>query len=175
MNRVAAAAALARQAHRGQKYGEKPYTAHLEEVVAICEKYAETKSTGPLREILSELAWLHDSVEDTTLTAEEICEAFGLFTMYCVLLLTDPPGLPRKERKAISHEKLKAVRDNEPMCVALIVKAADRLANIRSCVRDNAKDMLEMYRKEHAAFRDAVHRAGTNTVLFDEMEQLLEF
>jgi (p)ppGpp synthase/HD superfamily hydrolase len=89
--------AIACQAHAGQRYGDAPYSDHLEAVVALLEPYGETAAT---------LGWLHDIVEDTPVSLAEIAERFGPFVAHCVALLTDPPGASRAERKAASHRKL---------------------------------------------------------------------
>lgn len=56
--------------------------------------------------------------------------------------------------------------------VILIVKAADRLANARRCVKDQSP-LLKMYRKEQAQFRAAVYRSGVNDELMTEIDKLL--
>jgi (p)ppGpp synthase/HD superfamily hydrolase len=154
---------FAATAHGDQKYGTAPYVVHLDEVAKIV---ATIDDTAPAAAV----AYLHDVLEDTSVTAEAIEGTFGPFVRRCVEIVTDPPGATRKERKALLHERLKAVPESHHL--ALIVKAADRLANVRSSARDNP-GLLSMYRKEHAAFKDAAFRAGLCDELWAEMEQLL--
>ncbi len=150
-------------AHGEQKYGTGPYVVHLDEVAKIV---SSIDATEPARAV----AYLHDVLEDTSVTAEAIEEAFGAFVRRCVEIVTDPPGATRKERKALLHERLKAVSESHHL--ALLVKAADRLANVRSSARDNP-GLLAMYRREHAAFKDAAFRPGLCEELWVEMEQHL--
>ncbi len=56
--------AWAQEFHRNQKYGNEPYTKHLEDVIAVLKRFG-IKSSCVLVE-----AWLHDAVEDTPLTIE---------------------------------------------------------------------------------------------------------
>jgi hypothetical protein len=42
----------------------------------------------------------------------------------------------------------------------LKVKTADRLANVRNCIITSNDGLLKMYKKEHAAFKEAVYRPG---------------
>ena len=57
----AAARIIARLAHAGQKYGNDPYITHIWRVVERVKKH-EDATFGDVV-----LAWLHDTVEDTTL------------------------------------------------------------------------------------------------------------
>ena len=157
------ARAFAATAHGDQKYGAQPYVVHLDEV-------AEIVSSVDAGEPARAVAYLHDVLEDTSVTADVIERDFGPFVRRCVEIVTDPPGASRKDRKALLHERLKAVPESEKL--ALIVKAADRLANVRSSARDNP-GLLSMYRKEHAAFRDAAFRPGLCDELWAEMERHL--
>jgi (p)ppGpp synthase/HD superfamily hydrolase len=154
---------FAATAHGEQKYGTAPYVVHLDEVARI------VSSVDP-HEDAAAVAYLHDVLEDTSVTAETVEGNFGTFVRLCVEIVTDPPGATRKERKALLHERLKAVPESHYL--ALIVKAADRLANVRSSARDNP-GLLSMYRKEHAAFKDAAFRPGLCDELWAEMERHL--
>ena len=60
------------------------------------------------------------------------------------------------------------------MKVALIVKAADRLANIRqSACSCPGESKLEMYRREHGEFTQAAFRKGLCDPIWDEMATIL--
>ena len=149
-------------AHGDQMYGEKPYIHHLEAVVEILEPYGkEAKLIG----------YLHDVAEDTHVSINEIKSVFGEFVGNCVAILTDESGATRKERKIKTYEKMSKVTGNEEL--ALIVKAADRLANIEACVSDNNKSLLEMYKNEHAVFSKAVYRAGKCDELWQRMNKVI--
>ena len=89
----------------------------------------------------------------------------------CVALLTDQPGANRKERKAAAYAKLAQV--SGPLELALIVKAADRLANVRASVKDDNARMLQVYRGEHPTFRQAAYRPGLCDPLWSELDALL--
>ena len=119
------ARAFAISAHGNQKYGERPYVFHLEAVAKLAEPYGDDATV---------VAYLHDVVEDTKTTVEAIASMFGPHIAACVALLTDAPGANRKERKAKTYAKLAEV--SGPNELALLVKAADRLANVRACLAD---------------------------------------
>ncbi len=89
----------------------------------------------------------------------------------CVDLLTDQPGANRKERKAKTYAKLAEVTG--PTELALLVKVADRLANVRACVEDRKVSLWELYRSEQAAFRQAAYRLGLCDDQWEELDRLL--
>lgn len=153
---------FAEERHRTQRYGDAPYVVHLDAVASLVRDYGEDAVT---------VAYLHDIVEDTCTTVSEIRAAYGDLVADCVALLTDPPGKNRKERKAALHDRLASV--TVEMELALIVKAADRLANLQACVDNGNASLLEMYRREHPAFRSAAHRAGQCEELWAKISALL--
>jgi len=159
----------AARAHEGQTYGSEPYTVHLEAVVEIVREV----DPSPLAETV---AWLHDVVEDTETTTLDIYEVFGPSVATAVMVLTDPPGHPnRRARKAALHETLSRLEypnGGPAERTALLVKAADRLANVRACVADHP-GKLKMYRREHAEFRRAAYRPGLCDRVWAEIDRLL--
>ena len=156
------ARAFAIAAHAEQKYGDRPYSFHLDAVAALA---------GPYGEEAVVVAYLHDTAEDTPTTIEEIESKFGPRVAACVALLTDEPGANRKERKAKTYAKLAGVHG--PNELALLVKAADRLANVRACVQDRKKSLWQVYQSEQAAFKSSAYRAGLCEPLWAELEVLL--
>ena len=163
-NDAAMARKFAIRAHGDQKYGKEPYVVHLDQVVELCKPY-------PLKN-LDIVAYLHDVMEDTSTTEEEIASNFGIWVAECVEMLTDPPGLNRKIRKAALHARLSKLRSSSSTYPVLIVKAADRLANIQQCIKYRDTRLL-MYKKEHDEFKNAVYREVLNKDLFDEMDKIL--
>lgn len=157
------ARAFAMTAHGDQKYGEHPYVFHLDQVAGHLADYGELAQT---------IGYLHDVVEDTPVTCEAIAEAFGALVAECVGLLSDEPGANRKERKAKTYEKLSRVTG--PAELALVVKVADRLANVKACVADSKVSLWKVYQGEHAAFRAAAYRTGQCDALWLELDLLLQ-
>ena len=156
------ARSFAIHAHGEQKYGTRPYVDHLDEVAALARAYGEEPEV---------VAYLHDTVEDTDVTLADVEARFGSKVAACVALLTDEPGATRKERKAKTYAKLATV--GGPLELALLVKAADRLANVRACVRDGNQRLWQVYQGEHATFRPAAYRPGLCDPLWSELDGLL--
>lgn len=156
------ARAFAVAAHGAQRYGGHPYSHHLDAVATLVEPYGDEAVV---------VAYLHDTVEDTAITLAEIAQRFGPQVAACVALLTDEPGASRKERKAKTYAKLATAQGS--LELALLVKAADRLANVRACVADCKLDLLHIYRSEQAAFRKAAYRPHLCEPLWAELDALL--
>jgi len=79
--------ALAEKWHAGQMYGDHPYMYHLNAVVdSIKRKW------GDGNRALLAVAVLHDILEDTDLTEEELISAVGKDITKCVVALTKKEG-----------------------------------------------------------------------------------
>jgi guanosine-3',5'-bis(diphosphate) 3'-pyrophosphohydrolase len=77
-------------AHGTQMYGVRPYSVHLDAVVGLLEPFGIDAQI---------IGYLHDVVEDTDTTANDIKAVFGGLVSTCVELLTDADGKNRKEKK----------------------------------------------------------------------------
>ncbi len=113
--------------HRNQvrKYTGEPYVVHCIEVAQILHKVKARANV-----IIAGL--LHDTIEDTDMTAEEIAHYFGDEVARLVLEVTDvskPEDGNREFRKAIDRDHIaKASRDGQ------LIKLADLISNTKSIV-----------------------------------------
>ncbi len=95
---------FAKEAHKNHTEKDElktPYFFHLQRVARLVQL-----SGGTDEEIAA--AWLHDTVEDTSVTLEDIKRGFGENVAEIVDGLTDLPGwenLPITERKTIQAER----------------------------------------------------------------------
>lgn len=157
---------IARIAHGDQTYGSNPYMYHLDKVAQILKPYGPDAVT---------VGYLHDVVEDTDVSTGDLAELFSNEIADLVSLVTDEPGRTRAERKKATNEKLSQV-DRATGRIALIVKAADRLANLRESAgaweyREFSK--LNMYCREHPEFKSAAYRPGLCDALWEEMDKII--
>ncbi len=126
-NPVLRAAFVARIAHWGQKRrgtGED-FVAHPARVASAVMLY------NPTDEAAVCAAWLHDVVEDTPVTQEDIAELFGEEVAELVGHLTNRSkehSDVREDRKALDRERLKSVPP-----IVKTIKMLDRMDNIRDC------------------------------------------
>ena len=151
------ARAFAEAAHGQQRYGALPYVAHLAAVRAALEG----AGTG---EVTETAAWLHDVVEDTAVTVEEVAAEFGPEVAALVWAVTGE-GATRAERV---EAQLRKVRETP---AALALKLADRVANVEASVLTSPAH-LALYRKEHAAFRHALRGVGAGPAVEALWERL---
>jgi (p)ppGpp synthase/HD superfamily hydrolase len=143
------AAAFAIRAHGAQKYGGAlPYAYHLGSVVAVLLRFGFDDPD------LLKAAWLHDVLEDTDESPKAIERWFGLRVLGLVQAVTNEPGKNRRER----HEKTYP-KTREAGRLAVALKLADRIANVEASLLSTSDfSKLQMYRKEHPAFIDALFR-----------------
>jgi guanosine-3',5'-bis(diphosphate) 3'-pyrophosphohydrolase len=159
------AKAFAEEAHVSQLYGDLPYMEHINSVVKILEPYGE---------FLQTLGYLHDTVEDTSITQKDILNKFGRFISECVYLLTDPEEFnSRQEKKIASNTRFKNISLGDDYIAVLIVKAADRLANMRWTFATKSK-YRNMYKKEYYEFKSAVYRPGLCDEIWKELDTIME-
>ena len=148
--------------HAGQQYDGEPYTKHLRWVASVAERFG---STDP--EILA-TCWLHDTVEDTDATVDEIRVHFGDRVCNLVSLLTDQPGRNRRERHEKTYGGIKASAD------ATFVKLCDRIANVEASVALKDKpSFLSMYQKEWEDFKRLLRTPGTHDNMWQHLATLL--
>lgn len=147
------------KSHQDQKYGVHPYSVHLDVVAEISEPYGD---------IAIVVSYLHDVVEDTYVSLSTIEKEFGVFVSDCVHILTDEDGKDRAERKSKTYAKMAKVTGD--LELALIVKACDRLANMRACISDGYIEKLAMYKSEYPTFKSAVYREGICDDVWIELE-----
>jgi len=160
---ILSARVMAVFAHGNQRYGDAPYVQHLDDVADLCRGYGTTATV---------VAYLHDTLEDTDLRADDIEESFGDEVRKLVEFVTDPPGENRQARKSALYSKLGSIMPWSPWSTALVVKAADRLANVRACVAGGNTRLLQMYRDEQTMFAIAVYRPGLNDVMMRGLDEL---
>jgi len=160
--KVQLAKKFAAKAHEGQKYGEEfPYVIHLQAVEGVGRRFGLVDDT-----FLCSF-WLHDTLEDTSARYEELVALFGFEVAEIVAAVTEPKGMTRKERHAVTYPKIAA----HPK--ALLVKLADRIAHLEA-----GGSKTSMYRKEHPMFVKMLGGdradAGGPSVLVDMWDYLDE-
>jgi (p)ppGpp synthase/HD superfamily hydrolase len=167
---VSEAADFAARRHSGQQRkgrGSEPYVNHLAEVANLLSIAAD----GTDAEMVA-AGWLHDTIEDTATTREELAQKFGERATALVVEVTDDMTLPKQERR--QKQIVDAPRKSPG---AKLIKIADKISNIRARLlpqpspeeRDDLIDYVGWAEKVVAGCR------GVNAVLdrmFDEMVTL---
>lgn len=161
------ARALAIVAHARQTYGGEPYRVHLQAVVDVLTRFGCSLDDATAPCLIA--AHLHDCIEDTSLTREDIEEGFGKQIGDIVWAVTDEPGLSRRERKPATYAKTAG-----STIEAILVKLADRIANVENSIKFPGSGFLEMYRKEQPLFREALEPVSRTSEIAGAMWSHLE-
>jgi (p)ppGpp synthase/HD superfamily hydrolase len=160
---IDAARAFAYAAHIGQQYGSGHYVTHLDHAVDVLRRFnLDTDYT----EVYG-ATYLHDTIEDTAVTFHDISTIFGPRVAYLVDAVTDQPGENRKERHARTYPRIRAAGQN-----GLLVKLADRIANVETSVRGPNEKKLAMYKKEYREFREALFSKEHSFIVLRMWEHL---
>jgi len=129
---------VADKAHANQTYDIYPYGYHIRQVVKIAEELGYDES-------IVVASALHDTLEDTELSYNDLKKAFGEEVAEIVYCVTDELGRNRKERKEKTYPKIQG------NWRATVVKICDRIANMQQSKKYNER-LFEMYKKEHEDF-----------------------
>ncbi len=157
--RIYATEAHQRINHR-RKYNNEPYHVHLSAVAKLVASVTDNE------EVIA-AAWLHDTVEDTQATLEDIEEVFGMPVAELVEELTDiskPGDGNRAERKRIDRLHLSQASRR-----AKTVKLADLIDNCKDITRHDPR-FAQVYLEEMNELLDVL--ADGNPQLFKHAERI---
>jgi (p)ppGpp synthase/HD superfamily hydrolase len=129
---------IAEKAHFGQMYGAHSYMFHIRQVVNVAKELN-------LNEDVIVGCILHDVLEDSEYSYEDLRRLFNRNIAEIVYCVTDEKGESRKERKERTYPK---TRSNYK---SVLVKICDRIANVRHA-KENDRKLYKMYKKEHRDF-----------------------
>ena len=137
------ALAFAADKHRDQRRKDKGASPYIIHPVTLAHILAtEGEITDP---IAIAGALLHDTIEDTETTYEELVERFGKQVADVVMECTDDKSLPKAERKELQVEHAPHMSP-----AAKLVKIADKTANLRDVASHPPADWTRARRSEYA-------------------------
>jgi (p)ppGpp synthase/HD superfamily hydrolase len=143
-----------------------PYVVHLSNVameIFIAAAHSVDFDLG----FAVQVALLHDTLEDTNATVEELSQAFGSEVARGVLALTKNDALPREDRMRDSLKRIKEARKE-----VWAVKLADRITNLQAPPKywNYAKKIA--YRAEAEKILEALR--GGNSYLEERLQSKIE-
>jgi len=143
---------------------EQPYINHPLEVLNLLINVGIMEDYNVLI-----AAVLHDTIEDTETTEEEITELFGANVCEMVLEVTDDKSLPKAERKQLQIKHAPHLSDG-----AKYIKLADKISNIRDVTENPPDGWSKERRLEYVEWGEKVIDGlrGVNSNLekyFDEL------
>lgn len=156
-------------AHDEQTYGDDPYLKHLDDVVAVLRRFGYNDP-----ELLA-AGYLHDVIEDTETTRDDLEATFGSRVADLVDAVTDGEGNNRAARKARPYRLIPGVTG------AVLLKVADRIANCEAalalaCSVSGAarSSLIGMYRQEQKNFEKALRGPSEVERMFLSLRATLE-
>jgi guanosine-3',5'-bis(diphosphate) 3'-pyrophosphohydrolase len=166
LTRAADYAAEKHRSHRRKGRDAAPYINHPLQVAALLANLGDITDTDILT-----AAVLHDTIEDTDATAEEIGQLFGDPVRDLVLELTDDMSLPKEVRKRKQVEKAPLISD-----AAKQIKIADKFSNISDVLDNPPPDWSPERKAEYIKWGEEVFAGlrGVNKKLDKAFEDLIK-
>lgn len=118
------ALAFAAHKHRDQRRKDADASPYINHPIALADVLVNEGGVTDFEVLCAAL--LHDTVEDTATTHEELVDAFGERIARIVAEVTDDKTLPKAERKRLQIEHAPRISR-----AAQLVKLADKLVNLR--------------------------------------------
>jgi guanosine-3',5'-bis(diphosphate) 3'-pyrophosphohydrolase len=160
------AALFAAEKHRDQKRKGAEASPYINHPLALARTLA---FAGVTETVVLCAALLHDTVEDTATSFEEIEERFGTHVMSIVREVTDDKTIKKPERKRKQVE-MAASKTRE----AKLVKLADKISNLADILNSPPTDWPRERKLDYFdwAARVVAGLRGTNPTLEAEFDRL---
>ena len=128
MNRLIFALTFAAHKHRDQRRKDIAASPYINHPIALANVLANEAHVADENVLIA--AILHDTIEDTDTTEEELLCTFGREITDMVLEVTDDTSLPKAERKRLQVAGAGRISHG-----AKLVKLADKICNLRDISR----------------------------------------
>lgn len=149
MNRVISAISFAADKHRNQRRKDIEASPYINHPIALANILANEAGIEDEKVLVA--AILHDTIEDTETTAQELADLFGDDVTAIVLEVTDDKSLPKAERKRLQVEHAPTISRR-----AKLVKLADKIANLRNIAASPPADWPLQRQQEYFDWAKAV-------------------
>lgn len=118
------ALSFAAHKHRDQRRKDVDASPYINHPISLANILTNEGGISDVEVICAAL--LHDTIEDTDTTAEELDQVFGSVIQSIVVEVSDDTSLPRVDRKRLQIEHAAHASDK-----AKLVKLADKISNLR--------------------------------------------
>ena len=143
------AAHFAAQKHSTQRRKDENASPYINHPISVALAIAQIGGVDD-PEILA-AALLHDTIEDTETTPEELEAEFGKKVCEYVLDVTDDKTLPKDERKSRQIEHAKKISKG-----AALIKLGDKISNVTDVINNPPEDWDINRRKEYLDWAEKV-------------------
>lgn len=155
--------------HRDQRrkdFSKSPYINHPIQVVETLWEVGGVRDDATLV-----AAALHDTIEDTETSPDELRAVFGDEVLALVLEVTDDKSLIKPERKRLQVEHAPHLSPR-----AKLIKLADKISNLADILHSPPSDWSLQRRQEYLLWGEQVVAGlrGTNAALEKKYDEILE-
>ena len=133
------ALAFAAHKHRDQRRKDPAASPYINHPIALADVLVNEGGVTDVEVLCAAL--LHDTVEDTATTPQELEHTFGARIARIVAEVTDDQALPKSERKRLQIEHAAGLSPE-----AKLVKLADKICNLRD-VAERAPQSWDLARR----------------------------
>lgn len=154
--------------HRDQRRKDLQQSPYINHPIEVAEELWEV---GGVRESVPLIAAiLHDTLEDTETTPDEISVLFGKKILSVVLEVTDDKSLPKQVRKQLQIEHAPHISSE-----AKLVKLADKICNLYDLIHSPPRMWNLARKREYLLWTEQVVAGlrGTNPALESHYDELL--
>jgi GTP diphosphokinase / guanosine-3',5'-bis(diphosphate) 3'-diphosphatase len=135
--------------HRDQRRKDASASPYINHPIALARLLAEDGGVTDAKTLVA--AVLHDTIEDTDTTYDELRTQFGKKVADVVAEVTDDTSLPRPRRKALQIEHAPHMSKR-----AALVKLADKTCNLRDVAHNPPADWPLARRRQYFDWAKAV-------------------
>jgi (p)ppGpp synthase/HD superfamily hydrolase len=155
--------------HRDQRRKDAEVSPYINHPIEVAELLARIGGVTDL--VILQSAILHDTIEDTQTTPEELEAAFGPEVRRVVEEVTDDKRLPKVERKRLQIEHAPHLSER-----AKQIKIADKISNVQAVTKTPPVDWPMERRREYLDWTENVVAGlrGCNWSLELYYDQVLE-
>jgi guanosine-3',5'-bis(diphosphate) 3'-pyrophosphohydrolase len=145
------AAAFAAHKHRDQRRKDPEASPYINHPISVAQVIAEVGGVDDPDVLAGAL--LHDTLEDTETTPEELEEAFGAKIRAIVESVTDDNDLPKQRRKDLQIEHAATLSPE-----AALVKLGDKISNVQDVTDSSPQGWSTERRIEYVEWATEVVR-----------------
>jgi len=159
------AAAFAAERHRHQRRKDAEASPYINHPIGLASVLVHEGGVDDVEVLCAAL--LHDTIEDTETTREELQAEFGDRIAAIVMEVTDDKTLPKAERKRLQIEHAAGASGQ-----ARLVKLADKICNLRDIVQAPPADWSVDRKQEYFDWARQVIAGvrGTNALLEESFD-----
>jgi len=136
------ALAFAADKHKNQRRKDADASPYINHPIALANLLLNEAGVEDQRVLIA--AVLHDTIEDTDTTEQELVKHFGKDVADIVLEVTDDKALPKAERKRLQIEHAAHISRR-----AKLVKLADKICNLRDITSSPPADWSVDRKREY--------------------------